>query len=171
MATVYKIPMKKIILAGFLIFVAAVAAAVTWSFKSGLLWTAICLIAVAAPLAVLYWYMLYINPKRTTITVADEGILLAAPPFASAVIPWASVEKVFPGNLVTDSALKVKKARKIMQFAGYRAGVVELESSAEAVIAANRPDVLCIQTADRYYLLGPTDLESFTKEVESILNQ
>lgn len=167
-ATTFKVPMSKMVLTLFLLFVAAVAAAVAWSFNSGLLWTGICLIAVAGPLSVFYWYMLYITPKRATITVAPEGILLAAPPFASAVIPWASVIKVFPGNLVIDDTLKVRKTKKFMRFAGYRSGLVELENAKEAVIVSNRPDVLCIQTEDRYYMLGPSDMPGFTEAVEKV---
>ena len=166
MAATFKIPMSKTVLTFFLLAVAAVAGAVTWSFRSGLTWTGICLTAVAGPLALFYWYMLYITPKRATITVADEGILLAAPPFASAVIPWASVVKVFPANLVTDEAFRIAKAKKHMSFGGYKSGQVLVADNREAVIVANRPDVLCIQTEDRYYLLGPSDLAGFTAEVE-----
>lgn len=165
-AKVYKVPMSKGVLALFLLFVAVVAAAVTWSFNSGLTWTAICLIAVAGPLGIFYWYMLYITPKRAAITVAEEGILLAAPPFASAVIPWASVLKVFPTNLASDEDFKVTKTVKFMHFAGYRSGVVQVKDNREAVIVANRPDVLAVQTEDRFYLLGPSDLEGFKTEVE-----
>lgn len=167
MAKTYKIPMKPIIPILLLLFVAAVTGAVAWCFRSGLMWSAISLIAIGGPLSMLYWYMLYINPKRASITVADEGILLSAPPFASAVIPWASVENVFPGNLATDETLTIKKSKKIMQFAGYRSGLVELESGDEAVIVSNQKDVLCIKTSDRYYLLGPSDLEGFIQEVET----
>jgi len=158
--------MHKFILALFLIAVGAVAAAVAWSFNSGLTWTGICLVAVAGPLSIFYWYMLYITPKRATITVADEGILLAAPPFASAVIPWASVEKTFDANLNTDEAFKITKAKKHMSFGGYKSGVVLVQDDKEAVIVSNRPDVVCIQTADRFYLLGPSDLEGFKETVE-----
>lgn len=165
MTTAFKVPMKKYVLALFLIFVAAVTAAVTWSFNSGLMWTGICLIAVAGPLSVFYWYMLYITPKRATISVAEEGILLAAPPFASAVIPWAAVEKVFESNLLTDETLRVSKSKKIMQFAGYRSGVVELPNGMEAVMVSNRPEVLCIQTEERIYALGPSDLEGFVNKI------
>lgn len=167
MANTYKIPMKRIVIAGLLLFVVTVTAAVTWSFRSGLTWTAICLIVVAAPLSCLYWYMLYVNPRRGAITVAEEGILLSAPPFASAVIPWASVRKVFPVNLVEDKPFSVKKTVKLMHFAGYRCGIVEVESGKEAVMVANRPDVFCIETDDRYYLLGPSDLEDFIADVEA----
>jgi len=171
MANTYKIPMNRLVLAALLLFVAAVTAAVAWCFRSGLTWSAISLIAVAGPLSLLYWYMLYINPKRAAITVAEEGILLSAPPFASAVIPWASVEKVFRGNLKTDESLAVAKSRKIMQFAGYRSGLVELTGGEEAVVVANRPDVVCIRTAERYYLLGPSDFESFAGEVEAAMDR
>ncbi|WP_319467742.1 PH domain-containing protein [uncultured Pseudodesulfovibrio sp.] len=171
MANTYKIPMKKIVLIALLAFIAVVAAAVTWSFRSGLLWTGICLIAVAGPLSILYWYMLYINPKRASITVADEGVLLAAPPFASAVIPWAAVEKAFPVNLVTDEDFKAVKTKKMMQFAGYRSGIIELKGSKEAVVVANRPDVLCLQTEERFYLLGPSDIEGFTTDVDAVMSQ
>ena len=166
MATTYKVPMNKYILTLFLLSVAAVAAAVAWSFNSGLTWTGICLIVVAGPLSIFYWYMLYITPKRAAITVADEGILLAAPPFASAVIPWASVEKTFDANLKTDEAFKITKAVKHMSFGGYKSGVVKVRDGKEAVIVANRPDVICFQTADRFYLLGPSDLEGFKEAVE-----
>lgn len=166
MAKTYKFPMSKTVLTLFLLFVACVAAAVAWSFNSGLTWTAICLIAVAGPLSIFYWYMLYITPKRASITVADEGLLLAAPPFASAVIPWASVTKTFPANLVTDEDFKVEKTVKFMTFGGYKSGVVQVKDNREAVIVSNRPDVLAVQTEDRYYLLGPSDLEGFMEEVE-----
>lgn len=167
MASTYKIPIKPIVPALLLVFVVAVTAAVAWCFRSGLTWSGISLLAIAGPLSMLYWYMLYINPKRAAITVADEGVLLAAPPFASAVIPWASVEKVFRGNLKTDPALAVAKSRKIMQFAGYHSGLVELTGGEEAVIVANRPDVLCLKTAERIYALGPSDLDGFVRDVEA----
>ena len=102
MATSYKIPMSKTVITLFLIAVVAITAAVVWSFRSGFMWSGICLIAVAGPLSMFYWYMIYITPKRATVTVADEGVLLAAPPFASAVIPWASVKKHYPVNLAID---------------------------------------------------------------------
>lgn len=169
MATSYKIPMSKFVLTIFLLVVAAITAAVVWCFRSGFIWSAICLIVVAAPLSMFYWYMLYITPKRATITVADEGILLAAPPFASAVIPWAAVIKTFSGNLITDDTLRIRKSKKFMNFAGYRCGVVELGEATEAVVVSNRPDVYCLQTEERFYLLGPSDLEQFSEEVEAIL--
>jgi hypothetical protein len=160
--------MSKLILTLFLLAVACVAAAVAWSFNSGLTWTGICLIAVAGPLSLFYWYMLYITPKRATITVAEEGVLLAAPPFASAVIPWAAVEKTFPVNLATDDAFKIAKTKKYMTFGGYKSGVVEVKDGTEAVIVSNRPDVLCIRTADRLYLLGPSDLPGFMEAVKKV---
>jgi len=168
MAATFKVPMSKTVLTFFLLFVAAVAAAVAWSFNSALMWTGICLIAVAGPLSIFYWYMIYITPKRASITVADEGILLAAPPFASAVIPWASVEKTFPVNLATDESFKITKSVKHMSFGGYKSGVVKVKDGKEAVMVSNRPDVLCIQTADRFYLLGPSDLPGFMEEVEKV---
>lgn len=168
MATTYTIPMSKTVLTIFLLFMAAVAAAVTWSFNSGMTWTGICLIAVTGPLSAFYWYMLYITPKRAMVTVADEGILLAAPPFASAVIPWASVIKVFRVDLLADEAFRITKSRKYMTFGGYKSGVVEVKDGKEAVIVANRNDVLCIQTEERFYLLGPSDLPGFMEEVEKV---
>lgn len=169
-ATSYKIPMSKLVLTLFLCCMAVIAGAVTWSFNSGFTWSGICLIIVAGPLSIFYWYMLYINPKRATVTVADEGILLSAPPFSSAVIPWASVEKVFPAKL-TDPAFAIHKTKKIMQFAGYNSGIVELAGGKEAIIVANRPDILCIQTGERYYLIGPSDLVNFIAEVETTFNK
>ncbi|QJB55031.1 PH domain-containing protein [Pseudodesulfovibrio sp. zrk46] len=171
MGKTYKVPMKKAVLAIFLIFVAAVTAAVVWCFRSGFMWSAICLIAVAGPLSVFYWYMIYITPKRAAITVAEEGILLAAPPFASAVIPWASVVKTFPANLNTDEAFKVVKSKKLMHFAGYRSGQIIVKDNREAIVVAKQPEVLCIQTEDRFYLLGPADLEGFTAEVAEVFGK
>ena len=166
MTTLFKVPMDRKVLALFLLVMACVAAVTAWSFNSGLTWMGICLIVVFGPLSLFYWYMLYITPKRATITVADEGILLAAPPFSSAVIPWASVTRVFQANLLTDDAFRVVKTVKFMAFGGYRSGVVEIPGGREAVIVANRPDVLCIQTEARYYLLGPTDMAGFAQAVE-----
>ncbi len=170
MTNIYKIPMNKLVLAALLIFIAVVSAVVAWSFNSGLTWTGICLIVVAGPLSCLYWYMLYVNPKRASITVADEGILLSAPPFASAVIPWASVEKAFAAKL-TDPKFKISKTKKIMSFGKYRSGIAELENGSEAVIVTNQTDILCIQTEGRYYLLGPAMVELFTQDVEKIMQQ
>lgn len=168
MAKTFKIPMSKTVLTIYLLFVAAVAAAVAWCFNSGLMWSAICLIAVAGPLSIFYWYMLYITPKRASVTVADEGILLAAPPFASAVIPWASVMKTFPANLATDEDFKIVKTKKYMTFGGYKSGLTLVKDNREAVIVSNRPDVLAVQTEDRFYLLGPSDMEGFLAEVEKV---
>lgn len=171
MAKSYKVPMNKTVLTFFLLCVAAVAATVTWSFNSGLTWTGICLIAVAGPLSVFYWYMLYITPKRATITVADEGILLAAPPFASAVIPWPSVVKVMPVHLEKDEEFHAVKTKKFMHFAGYRSGIVEIKNNKEAVIVANRPDVICIQTEERFYLLGPSDVQDFNESITESMSK
>ncbi|EGB14517.1 hypothetical protein DND132_1308 [Pseudodesulfovibrio mercurii] len=168
MASIYTIPMSRAVLAAFLAVMASVAAVVAWSFNSGLTWTAICLIAVAGPLGLFYWYMLYITPRRASVTVSDEGILLAAPPFASAVIPWASVEKVFPADLKRDESFQITKTRKYMSFGGYKSGVVEVKDGREAVIVANRNDVLCIRTGERFYLIGPADLSGFTAAVEKV---
>ena len=166
MASTYKVPMSNLVLTAFLLVVAVVAGAVAWSFNSGLTWTGICLIAVAGPLSIFYWYMLYITPKRATITVAEEGVLLAAPPFASAVIPWASVEKTFRVDLRADKDFRIGKTKKYMTFGGYKSGVVEVRDGQEAVIVTNRSDVLCIQTKERFYLLGPSDLPGFLEAVE-----
>ncbi len=168
MATTYKIPMSKTVITMFLLAVIAVTAAVVWSFRSGFMWSGICLIAVAGPLSMFYWYMIYITPKRATVAVADEGILLSAPPFASAVIPWASVTKHFPVDLTTDEDFKTVKTKKFMSFGGYKSGLIEIPNSKEAVIVTNKTNVLCIQTEDRYYLLGPADMEGFEAEVNKI---
>lgn len=167
-AKTYKFPMNKMVLALFLLFMACVAAAVAWCFNSGLTWSAISIIVVAGPLSIFYWYMLYITPKRASVTVAEEGLLLAAPPFASAVIPWASVQKAFRANLVTDEAFKVAKTEKFMSFGGYKSGIVRVKDNREAVIVANRPDVLAVQTEERFYLLGPSDFDDFASEVEKV---
>jgi hypothetical protein len=167
MHAIYKIPMNRLVPVALLACVAAVSAVVAWSFNSGLTWTGICLIVVTAPLALLYWYMLYINPRRAAVTVADEGILLAAPPFASAVIPWASVTETFEASLL-DPEYAIGKSKKYMHFAGYRSGVVELANGREAVIVANRPDVLCVRTGDRDYLIGPSLLEQLVQDVKKI---
>ncbi|OIQ52323.1 hypothetical protein BerOc1_00798 [Pseudodesulfovibrio hydrargyri] len=166
MTTIFKIPMSKTVLTFFLLVVAVVAAAVAWSFNSGLTWTGICLIAVAGPLSLFYWYMLYITPKRASVTVADEGILLAAPPFASAVIPWASVVKTFRVDLKKDADFHFTKTKKYMTFGAYRSGMVEIKDGREAVVVTNREDVLCVQTEERYYLIGPSDLPGFLEAVE-----
>ncbi|WP_338667805.1 PH domain-containing protein [Pseudodesulfovibrio methanolicus] len=166
MTTIFKIPMSKTVLTFFLLVVAVVAAAVAWSFNSGLTWTGICLIAVAGPLSMFYWYMLYITPKRASVTVADEGILLAAPPFASAVIPWASVVKTFRVDLKKDEDFKFTKTKKYMTFGAYRSGMVEIKDGKEAVVVTNRSDVLCVQTEERFYLIGPSDLPGFLEAVE-----
>lgn len=168
MTTTYKIPMSKTVITIFLLAVIAITAAVVWSFRSGFMWSGICLIVVAGPLSIFYWYMIYITPKRATVAVADEGILLSAPPFASAVIPWASVEKHFPVNLLTDEKFQIAKTKKFMSFGGYKSGIVEIQNSREAVIVTNRTDVLCFQTADRYYLLGPSDMPGFQAQVDTI---
>ena len=106
------------------------------------------------------------RPSGASVTVADEGILLAAPPFASAVIPWASVVKTFRVDLKKDEDFKFTKTKKYMTFGAYRSGMVEIKDGREAVVVTNRPDVLCVQTEDRYYLVGPSDLPGFLEAVE-----
>ena len=162
----YKIPMNRVVILALLAFVVAVTAGVTWSFRSGLTWTAVCLIVVAGPLSALYWYMLYVNPNRTTATLTDAGLHLVAPPFADAVVPWAAVTSVRRVDLTQGDYAKYK-SKKYMQFAGYRSGLVELKSGQAATVVAKGAEVVHIETSERDYLLGPADLDGFLADVEA----
>lgn len=165
----FKVPMKPLVIISFLLMAIAVAGVVAWSFRSGIYWTGICLLVVALPLGGFYWYMLYVNPARTEITLSDEGVLVYAPPFVESALPWGNIESVFTSDLENDDRLAVKKTKRIMKYGSYRAGLVTLAGENEAVIVARQSKVVCIVAGGRYYLLGPSDIDQFEAEINSRL--
>lgn len=154
MTSVYTVPMRKSILALFFIFIMAVAGAVSWSFKAGFMWTGICLIAVAAPLGILYWYMLYVNPSQARITLTDEGLHVYAPPFVDDAIGWSSVSKATSGTL-HETPYKLGEVKRMMRFGGYESGTAALEDGSDAIIIARNRDIACVFAEGKWYLIAP----------------
>ncbi|KAB1441483.1 PH domain-containing protein [Pseudodesulfovibrio senegalensis] len=166
----YRVPMNPVVIVMFLLVAAAVAALVAWSFNSGFKWTGICLLVVTVPMGGFYWYMLYVNPARSEITLSSEGVLVNAPPFIEAAIPWGNIESVAVADLENDDRLAVQKAKRIMKFGAYRSGVVTLKSGIEAVLLARSSRVVCLKAGDRAYLLGPINVDSLAEECSSKIN-
>lgn len=164
MHKLYRVPMSPVVIVLFLLAAAAVAALVVWSFNSGIKWTGICLLAVTVPLGGFYWYMLYVNPSRSEILLTDDGVLVNAPPFLEAAVPWGTIESVFVANIDTDERLAIKETKRIMKFGAYRSGLVTLAGGNEAVILTRSNQVVCLVVKDRYYLLGPRDVEALADQ-------
>ena len=155
----FSIPMSRTILAVYFLTMGMIAAAVAWSFKAGFLWTAICLIAVAAPLGLFYWYMLYVNTQRASISLDDQGVHIVAPPFLEAMYPYAAITRAFMTELKQDERLKQKEDKRIMRFGAYKSGTYALVNGGEAIILTNRNNVLCLVTSGKYIILGPDGMQ------------
>ena len=165
MATQYTVPIRSRIPLSFLLFIAIVTAAAVWSLRSGFLWTAICLAAVTLPLMALYWWMLHVNPSRTRILVEDGSLLVDAPPFLKANLPLESVTRAFVADIKDEAEFSAMRSEQSMAFFGYRSGVFKTASNKDAVVVARGDKVLCLETAERWFLLGPKDLGGLAAEV------
>ena len=163
----YNVPMSPIVIAGYYLFMALVAGAVTWSFRSGINWTAICLLAVAVPIGALFFYMLIAVPRRNLLGVSEQGILIQAMPLLKAAVPFDAITRTFRSNVRSDEALRIKETRKIVHWASYRVGLVVLENGREAYLVTTGDEVFGIETEDIIFLLGPKDLDGFVAEVAS----
>ena len=159
----FKVTMTRTVILAFFFLVILVAAGTAWAFGSGLVWTGICLIAVAGPLSLLYWYMLWANPSRTRLTVLDQGLHLKVPPFFTAEVPWQDIRSVaLAGH---DEALAEAEADRSMRFGGYVSGVFKLESGRELLVAARPGRVVVLETESRRYVLGPNRVDEFHQAV------
>ncbi|MGE4506113.1 MAG: hypothetical protein AB7D51_12260 [Desulfovibrionaceae bacterium] len=160
----YSVPMHRMVTIIFVLSVAVVAGAIVWCFRSGLTWSGICALAVAGPLTLMYWYMLLVNPARTSISVSAEGITVEAPPFLKLAIPREDISRTFEGSL-DDENLGIEKLDGAMRFGGYRNGRFVLKNGRKAVILTNKKRVFGLETADTLYLLGPAALDEFMADV------
>lgn len=159
----FKVTMTRTVILIFFLIVILVAAGTAWAFGSGFLWTGICLVAVAGPLSLLYWYMLWANPSRTRLTVMDEGLHLKVPPFFTAEVPWQEIKSVaLTGR---DEAMAKAEADRSMHFGGYVSGVYKSESGQEMLVAARPGRVVMLETDSRRYVLGPDRVDEFHQAV------
>lgn len=161
MEETFSVRISNTIIIAFFTAVAVIAAATAWSFRSGFTWTGISLIVVAAPIALIFWYMLYVNPQRASLTLTDDAMLLHAPPFLEATVPYASMEKAFMADLKADKRLASRQDKRIMRFFGYVCGSYELQDGGEAIILTNKRQVLCVKSDGLLLLLGPDGMQRF----------
>ncbi len=169
MAQLFPVPMARKVLAFFLLFASLCAAAAVWSFRSGFLWTGICILAVAAPIIVLYWFMLVANPSRTKIIVDGGELMVDAPPFFKASQPLAGVASARLTSISADPELKGMTSEGSMAYFGYRSGSFKTASGRDVAVAARGDRVLCLDTAERLLLLAPKDLDGLAAAVEAVL--
>jgi len=165
MAAIFPVPICRKVPLSFLLFIAAVTAATVWSVRSGFLWTGICLVAVTAPLTVLYWWMLWVNPSRTRLMVDGGDLLIDAPPFLKANQPLSGVSRAFVGSLSAEADFRDLQKEQCMAYFGYRNGVFKTASGKNAIVVARGDRVLCLETPERWYLLGPKDLDGLVAAV------
>lgn len=166
MTQAFTIPMSRKVLMLFYLFFGLVAGAVAWSFGSGIMWTAICLLAVAGPLGILYFYMLVVNPSRALVTVADEGIVAHVPPFFETTVPWGSITRSYRATVRGEGAMDLGKSVKSMQFGTYVTGEFELPGKRRALVATRNPEALCLETDNALVVLGPKNLDELERLVE-----
>jgi len=162
----FSIQMSNTVIIAFFAAVAVIASITTWSFRSGFTWTGICLIAVAAPLAIFYWYMIYVNPSRALITLDETQLTVYAPPFLDAKVPYASISRAFMADLQRDTRLQAKEEKRIMRFFKYVCGSYTIHSGGEAVVLTNKKDVVCLESDGLYLLLGPDGMKRFTETLK-----
>lgn len=157
----FTVQMSNTVIIVFFTAVAIITSATAWSFRSGFTWTGICLIAVAAPLAIFYWYMIYVNPTRASISMDETLLHVYAPPFLDAKIPYATISRAFMADLKRDSRLQAKEDKRIMRFFKYICGSYTMQSGGEAIILSNKKDVVCLESDGLYLLLGPDGMTRF----------
>lgn len=168
MSRSFKVPMSGAVLALFFLAVAILAGVVAWGFRSGLTWMSICFLAVGLPFAALYWYVLWANPARTRVDVLAEGVHVQAPPFFDLAVPWDEVRRVYEEPWGPGSHLRVKDAKRSMQFGGYVSGVFALEDGREALVAARRKDrTVYVETAGKVLVIGPSDVDGLLRALEA----
>ncbi|NJB67716.1 hypothetical protein GGQ74_001356 [Desulfobaculum xiamenense] len=167
MNRLFPVPMRGVVIGMLLVFAASVTAATIWSFRSGIMWTGICLLAVAVPITALYWYMLYVNPSRTRIIVDEGRVFVEAPPFLRATVTLDTVTRAFVTDLDTDETLNPLKKERCMAYFGYRSGMFMLPAGREAVVVSRSSRVLCLKTPDLFYILGPKDLDGLVEAVRA----
>lgn len=157
----FSVPMNRWVVFAFFFVVAAVAMVTAWAFRSGLAWTAICLIAVAAPLSLLYWYMLLVNPARAEITLSEDGLLVSGPPFLDLALPWSDVKRAVRVDLHdVPGGLAPKTAKRGIKFGGYRCGVFTLAGGGEAFVLASGREAVFVDAGETRLLLGPRDADA-----------
>lgn len=155
----FTVRMSHGVLALFFLAVGLVAAATAWSFRAGFTWTGICLIVVAAPLALFYWYMLYVNPSRANIHAGPDELIIQAPPFLEATLPYATITRAFMTDLTREDTLQSKEDKRIMRFFGYVSGSYITTRGKHAIILTNVKQVLCLDNEETLFLLGADELE------------
>lgn len=163
---IFAVPMRPAVKAGYLLFAAGTTAAAVWSFRSGLLWTGLCILAVAVPLILLYWFMLFVNPARSRVIVSRGSLLMEAPPFLKASTELAGC-RAFVANLKDAPNLAPLEKVRCMAYFGYRAGEFKTPGGKQVFAAARGDRVLCIETPSRYLLLGPADLDGLMGAVSA----
>lgn len=165
MPRTFRVPMLKSILLVLLLAVAICAAAIVWSFTSGLTWTGICLLVVTGPMAIIFWYMLYINPANSFVVLDEEGVYIQAAPFFKAAVPYGEIERSFDADLQADEAMQLVKEHRVMRYGKYRSGIFELPSGKKAYVLTNSDQVFGIETGERYYLIGCKGLDELRQGV------
>lgn len=152
---VFRVPMNRWVIFGFFLAVTGITATTAWAFRSGLTWTAICLIAVAGPLSLLYWYMLLVNPARAEIGLTNDGLTLSGPPFLDLALPWSDVTHIERIDMGTDPKLAAKTTKRGMKFGLYRCGVFILADGREAFVLGNNNDAVFLDAGEVLLLLAP----------------
>lgn len=162
----FHVPAAPLLKAAFYGAVLVVAGATAWSFRAGYLWTGICILAVAVPIGVLYWYMLILNPGRARIDVTNDGLLIHAPPFLETAIPFDQIKRSFDVQFKRGSSLGLqKKPEKGMRLGSYRSGVFRTKNGQEAIVLANQNQGLGLDIGERLVLLGPRQLDALRKAI------
>lgn len=169
MPAMFPVPMSRKAIAMLLCFAAFSAGAAVWSFRSGFLWTGICILAVAVPIIALYWFMLVANPANTRLFVEGTSLLVDAPPFLKASQPLDAVTRAFVCSLKGEPAFAGLKSEGSMAFFGYRSGMFRTAAGRDVVVVTRGDRVLCLETAERYFLLGPKDLDGLIAAVGAVV--
>lgn len=163
----FQVSMSRTVLVIYFLSMSVVAAAVAWSFRSGFTWTAICLIAVAGPLGLFYWYMLHVNTQRASIVLSNEELHVAAPPFLEATFLYSDIQKASIADIKEDRRLHPKDDKRIMRFGGYISGTYTLQDGSEAIVLTNKSRVVCLVSGKTLILLGPDNTHQLIKSLQS----
>lgn len=167
MNKIFRVPMKAWVVGLLLIFAIMVMAATVWSFRSGIFWTGVCIVAVGFPFIGLYWWMLYVNPSKTKIEIRENGELrVTAPPFLTAKMDLGTVEsaRVVP-NMDKDPILGSLSRERSMDYLGFKSGMFSTNSGTSVLLVSRSTKVLELRTDKLTYAFGPKEFDEFLAAV------
>jgi hypothetical protein len=121
-------------------------------------------VSIAAAVAMLVFYLLWLAPKYTEAVLGEGLLQVNVPPYARLEIRREQIRYAYLADWREVTALSPVLRTGGTAINGYRTGHFRLNNGADAVIMAAGSRVLVLQLADHFVLLAPDDFASFVQE-------